>query len=263
MAAPCCVGHRMSRAWGTRFYLFIYLFRWFHVVAEGNRKADIGKFVAVQNRGDDEDPTHFWIGRLVDARNTVACQDRFLRGLWLRPQASWPPLATEADQIDMHTHTNTRACACTCERESPSHMTGATSLSCRVHMSTPLLRCCKRSWAQHAGACCSSVALFRGLCSIQGGPVKAFRKSDKFNGQRYKPGEHAVAVEWFERGASDQEDRTFYPGCAGVDYFNSSELRMVYVQLIQTVKPRETREQLSEKRQQERWVLTAADETKI
>ena len=57
---------------------------------------------------------------------------------------------------------------------------------------------------------------------------------------------------------------TFYPGCAGVDYFNSSELRVLDIDMVQTVKVRSSRSaQTIEQRQRERWVLKEADETKI
>ena len=39
-------------------------------------------------------------------------------------------------------------------------------------------------------------------------------------------GGHAVAVEWFERAADEEGDRTFYPGGADMQLFNSAELRM-------------------------------------
>ena len=124
----------------------------------------IGKFIAVQNRGDDTDPNHFWIGRLVDAG--------------------------------------------------------------------------------------------------KGHPVKTFPRGVQFNGMRFKHNEHAVAVEWYECDASDDENRTFYPGCAGVDYFNSSELRVLDIGMVQTVKVRSSRSvQTTEQRQRERWVLKEADET--
>ena len=75
----------------------------------------------------------------------------------------------------------------------------------------------------------------------KGHPAKSFKKSDKLNGKRYAANEHAVAVEWFERDASDEEDRTFFPGCAGVEFFNSSELRAIRVNMVQTVEVRELR----------------------
>ena len=81
---------------------------------------------------------------------------------------------------------------------------------------------------------------------------------------RFKPNEHAVAVEWYERDARDDENRTFYLGCAGVDYFNSSELRVLDIDMVQTVKVRPSRSaQTTEQRQRERWVLKEADQTKI
>lgn len=130
-------------------------------------RADIGKFVAVQNRGDENDPSHFWIGRLVDAG-------------------------------DRH----------------------------------PVMQTCA--------------------------------KSQKIAGMRFGPGDHVVAVEWFERCASDGEDRTFYPGCAGMDLFNSTELRLLNPKMVQTVFPRQLRGQnASDRRQLERWVLPAEDESKI
>ena len=70
-----------------------------------------------------------------------------------------------------------------------------------------------------------------------------------------------MAVEWFERAADDEEDRTFYPGDAGMQLFNSTELRMFDFSPVQTVEVRPLRGRNN--RQQERWVLKAEDEVKI
>ena len=81
---------------------------------------------------------------------------------------------------------------------------------------------------------------------------------------RFGAGDYAVAVEWYERCAGDSEDRTFYPGCAGVDIANSTEVRMLNPKMIQTVKLRESRRHRSTLQlQQERWVITADSESKI
>ena len=85
-----------------------------------------------------------------------------------------------------------------------------------------------------------------------------------FHGMRFKADEHAVAVEWYERHSSDDENRMFYPGCAGVQYFNATELRMIRIGMIQTASNRPTRSSLTtEQRQRERYVLKEADESKI
>ena len=67
----------------------------------------------------------------------------------------------------------------------------------------------------------------------------------------------------YERHSSDDENRTFYPGCAGVQYFNATELRMIRIGMIQTASNRPTRSSLTtEQRQRERYVLKEADESK-
>ena len=133
-------------------------------IASKLTKHDLGKWVAVQNRGDEADPTHFWLGRLVD-------------------------------------------------------------------------------------------------CG-KGHPVlRKFTKSETLANMRFHAGDHAVAVEWFERAADDEEDRTFYPGDAGMQLFNSTELRMFDFSPVQTVEVRPLRGRNN--RQQERWVLKAEDEVKI